>query len=84
MADLMIMAPWLTHFSITFFFSGSVGVSFGPPGISTCVFVRKMVIIANKYHEVNLVDVDNLLVGLIDRVAIVDQHRHCARRVDIS
>ena len=33
--DLIIMAPWLTHFSITFFFSGSVGVSFGPPGIST-------------------------------------------------
>ena len=38
--DLIIMAPWLIHFSITFFFSGSVGVSFGPPGISTCVFVR--------------------------------------------
>ena len=40
--DLIIMAPWLTHFSITFFFSGSLGVSFGPPGISTCVFVMKM------------------------------------------
>ena len=33
----MIMAPWLTHLSITFLFSGSDGVSFGPPGISTCV-----------------------------------------------
>ena len=46
--NLIIIAPWLTHFSITFFFSGSLGVSFGPPGISTCVFVRKMVKIANK------------------------------------
>ena len=35
--DLIIMAPWLTHFSITFFFSGSLGVSFGPPGISTWI-----------------------------------------------
>ena len=35
--NLMIMAPWLTHLSITFLFSGSDGVSFGPPGISTCV-----------------------------------------------
>ena len=41
--DLIIMAPWLIHFSITFFFSGSVGVSFGPPGISTwIVLVMKM------------------------------------------
>ena len=34
--NLMIIAPWSTHLSITFFFSGSVGVNLGPPGISTC------------------------------------------------
>ena len=34
--NLMIIAPRSTHLSITFFFSGSVGVNLGPPGISTC------------------------------------------------
>ena len=31
-----------------------------------------------------LVNVDNLLMGLIDRVAIMDQDWHCACRVDVS
>ena len=35
--------------------------------------------------EVNhLVDVDNLLMGLVDRMTVVYQNRHCAGRVHIS
>ena len=35
--------------------------------------------------EVNhLVDVDNLLMGLVDRMTVVDQNRHCAGGVHIS
>ena len=39
---------------------------------------------ADKEDFDHLVNVNNLLMGLIDRVAIVDEDRHCARRVDIS
>ena len=84
----MIMAPWFTHFSITFFFSGSFGVSFGPPGISTCVSWPHIDIAvgddADKEDVDHLVNVDNLLMGLIDRVAVMDQDRHGAGRVDIT
>ena len=37
-----------------------------------------------KDGETNLVNVENLLMGLVDRVPVVDQDRHGASRVDIS
>ena len=73
----MVIAPWSTHLSITFFFSGSLGVNFGPPGIST--WMPEV-----EDGETSLVNVENLLMGLVDRVPVVDQHRHGASRVDIS
>ena len=39
---------------------------------------------ADKEDVDHLVNVDNLLMGLIDRVAVVDQDRHSAGRVDIT
>ena len=80
----MIIAPWSTHLSITFFFSGSVGVNLGPPGISTC---ENRFLVLQKVEDdklVNLVNIGNLLMGLIDRMTIVDQNWHCASRVHVS
>ena len=39
---------------------------------------------ADKEDVDHLVNVDNLLMGLIDRVAVMDQDRHSAGRVDIT
>ena len=39
---------------------------------------------ADKEDFDHLVNVDNLLMGLIDRVAVMDQDRHGAGRVDIT
>ena len=60
----MIIAPWSTHLSITFLFSGSDGVSFGPPGISTCV-IHYTALYAIR---VQLVDVCDLLIGIVYRM----------------
>ena len=81
----MIIAPWSTHLSITFLFSGSDGVNLGPPGISTCEnicfwFGKKV----EDDKLGNLVNIGNLLMGLIDRVTIVDQNWHSACRVHVS
>ena len=84
MTDLMVIAPWSTHLSITFFFSGSLGVNFGPPGINTwmvMVIIRSLEV---EDGETSLVNVENLLMGLVDRVPVVDQDRHGASRVDIA
>lgn len=82
MTDLMVIAPWSTHLSITFFFSGSLGVNFGPPGISTWMVIIRSLEVED--GDTNLINVENLLMGLVDRVPVVDQHRHGASRVDIS
>ena len=44
-----------------------------------------LVLLRGESVEVNhLVDIDNLLMGLIDRMTIVDQNRHRAGGVHIS